>query len=777
VATRSTSGQKPQANPPALPKRELALARTARLFSADTVRPPARPSAPGASPNAAFDFRRVRVHSDGERPGEEPEAPESRPRQLGGPPGVIQRKCAGEGTCACESCAEKEARRLGAQRLAVGPVGDPSEREADEVARRILSTGGRPGIPPLPVTPVSRTPDRADASGGGEGIDGDPQGRRVGEAVAGRGRPLDPATRAFFESRFGHDFAAVRIHDDSPAHEAAVALQARAFTLGPHVAFQRGRYAPATTEGRQLLAHELTHVAQQGASAVRVQRAPVKDVPTELLIEGAHGGADPLVIYFRRGEATLDPTLDKAQLDKLEKVIKDHPTDVLTLNGSTSDDEEPNLAQARTAAVEAVLKQGRPKVIDKQNAPTGKTGQPIGTGQIEYRRVRSVEIVLPGQASKQPSCGGAKTESCKDAKYATREENFKKADARVQPLLKDAIEMTGDAAKKAEVQPVADSLFEPKADLSRVKKGLEEIQKQYGVYAKARACDNGCDNNCASATAYNVGVGQTAKMVLCRGLDRTSDVDFVAAVLIHETTHATEPLGTTKGHGAEDFAYVWERLFTELPKIDPARAWRNSDNWTWYVMKLGKVGIPSFLQQAKDDLDLLAEVERPLARKGLAQAQKWSSWVETWLSDAYQRISERTPGKKDYSGVWAPTIDALAKNFGVTPLRTGSKLNTPTRADQIKVAGVRDRIEGMRVDFAKPVKFGPGPLGVDSRWTPGTPTILTLSPGYFGLSDTGAGEEIVRAYIASRADVPAALRAAYVQLVVDIRDAYVAANP
>jgi hypothetical protein len=87
----------------------------------------------------------------------------------------------------------------------------------------------------------------------------------VRETVGSAGRPLDPATRAYFGARLGRGFGGVRVHTDARADESARALDAHAYTLGSHVVFARGRYAPETADGRRLLAHELAHVAQQGA--------------------------------------------------------------------------------------------------------------------------------------------------------------------------------------------------------------------------------------------------------------------------------------------------------------------------------------------------------------------------------------------------------------------------------------------------------------------------------------------------------------------------------
>ncbi len=77
------------------------------------------------------------------------------------------------------------------------------------------------------------------------------------------GQPLDPATRAFMEPRFGHDFSRVRVHTDARAVESAREVHALAYTVGPNVVFGADEYAPTTHRGRGLLAHELAHTIQQ----------------------------------------------------------------------------------------------------------------------------------------------------------------------------------------------------------------------------------------------------------------------------------------------------------------------------------------------------------------------------------------------------------------------------------------------------------------------------------------------------------------------------------
>ncbi len=85
----------------------------------------------------------------------------------------------------------------------------------------------------------------------------------VHEVLRSPGQPLDAGTRAFMEPRFGHDFGGVRVHTDARAAESARAVNALAYTVGRDVVFGTRQYAPETSEGRRLIAHELTHVVQQ----------------------------------------------------------------------------------------------------------------------------------------------------------------------------------------------------------------------------------------------------------------------------------------------------------------------------------------------------------------------------------------------------------------------------------------------------------------------------------------------------------------------------------
>ena len=124
--------------------------------------------------------------------------------------------------------------------------------------------------------------------------------KRITSLQQTRGQPLSPSERAFMEPRFGQDFSGVRIHTDARASEMARAVNARAFTVGRDVVFGAGQYQPRSSEGQQLLAHELTHVLQQGnktsppflnsenAETPQIFRTPINSIAEEQAHRIAH---------------------------------------------------------------------------------------------------------------------------------------------------------------------------------------------------------------------------------------------------------------------------------------------------------------------------------------------------------------------------------------------------------------------------------------------------------------------------------------------------------
>jgi hypothetical protein len=140
----------------------------------------------------------------------------------------------------------------------ISEPGDQAEREADQVARKI-SRGGACGGTCVGCSNAFIQRARAPA--------GDSADIATVASGIGPGRALEPAQRRFFEQRLGVPLERTRIHTDDAAAQSATAVGAHAYTVGSDVVFAPGQYAPDTAAGRELLAHELAHVAQHGDQA------------------------------------------------------------------------------------------------------------------------------------------------------------------------------------------------------------------------------------------------------------------------------------------------------------------------------------------------------------------------------------------------------------------------------------------------------------------------------------------------------------------------------
>jgi hypothetical protein len=139
------------------------------------------------------------------------------------------------------------------------------------------------------------------------------QSSLVSETLRGPGRPLDPATRAGFESSLAHDFRAVRVHTDARAASSAATLEAHAYTVGTDVVFGAGRYDPGSTAGRRLLAHELTHVRQQAGATPNGPLQVVDDPAAEAEADSSARAVSRMPLSVQR-QPRLPDLLPEARL-------------------------------------------------------------------------------------------------------------------------------------------------------------------------------------------------------------------------------------------------------------------------------------------------------------------------------------------------------------------------------------------------------------------------------------------------------------------------------
>lgn len=170
----------------------------------------------------------------------------------------------------CAECKQEQRKNLPVQpKLSVGGAGNQYEQEADSVADQVvdhLQTGKATSIqtkfePASPtITPlVMRQGDGAAAAS--------PHIEQGIQRTRGSGETMEPSVRRSMELAIGADFSGVRIHTSGEADSLNRSLNARAFTTGQDIFFKSGEYQPETPAGQKLLAHELTHVVQQGGAA------------------------------------------------------------------------------------------------------------------------------------------------------------------------------------------------------------------------------------------------------------------------------------------------------------------------------------------------------------------------------------------------------------------------------------------------------------------------------------------------------------------------------
>jgi hypothetical protein len=214
-------------------------------------------------------------------------------------------------------------------KLIVNAPGDRYEREADRVAEQVMRMPAPPreATPEAELSPVAMTPPGTEHSGDGSFAAGEDFAHRL-QASQGRGRPLPPSLRETFEARFGADFGGVRVHSDAGARQLSQAIQAQAFTRGSDIFLG----ASNSAADRRLLAHELTHVVQQGAAPLKAPTAPQRVTQPGIVARpggflgpgsvstgepGAAGARSPQLPQIARpgAEGTIQRKIEKGKLN------------------------------------------------------------------------------------------------------------------------------------------------------------------------------------------------------------------------------------------------------------------------------------------------------------------------------------------------------------------------------------------------------------------------------------------------------------------------------
>ena len=237
-------------------------------------------------------------------------------------------------------------------KLVVAAAQNRCEKEADRLADKVMrSWASLPGLRRDADEPVRPT---AAATGADP-----PSAFEADSSVASRlaarrgvGRPLPAAVQGRMEDAFGADFNTVRVHADTEAGELSAGLHARAFTWGRDIYFGSGAYDPASRSGQHLLAHELTHVVQQGGSsqAARWVEGRSRSTAAQRLVLQRQGedGAGHVLGGLRLPLTT--PAADRELLNELRERARRPPAVVPRAEPTTTLAEvEGHLAESRKA--------------------------------------------------------------------------------------------------------------------------------------------------------------------------------------------------------------------------------------------------------------------------------------------------------------------------------------------------------------------------------------------------------------------------------------------
>lgn len=200
--------------------------------------------------------------------------------------------------------------------LTVNSPNDEHEREADRVAQDVVAGIGtaEPSMARFDTMDVSdikkRQPGKPrNAPQQGSGVMAVPPAVAADiEQARGWGNPISAAVRGPLEQAFGTDFSAVRIHADDRSDDLGRSLHARAFATGRDIFFRHGEYKPNSLSGRQVLAHELTHVMQQAG----VEYFGSGQTIADMRISGGAGCSDVIQRLTPTEETEIKDTLEQS---------------------------------------------------------------------------------------------------------------------------------------------------------------------------------------------------------------------------------------------------------------------------------------------------------------------------------------------------------------------------------------------------------------------------------------------------------------------------------
>jgi hypothetical protein len=335
----------------------------------------------------------------------------------GYPQGPVLQRCVSNGNPGCGCGKEDDAERpdsphgdLLARAIADGPgdpgiaghrlshPGDPSERQAEAVARSITASPG------THLATGRGRPATASRAGDSRALGSVPP--RAGLPGLGSGRPLPVSDRAAFEASFGRDLSAVRVYTGQDAADLARHVHARAVTVGTDIAFDAGEFQPSSTGGRMLLAHELSHVLQQTVGLG--ETPPVRPMmqracaPTACPLVGEPvTGTNPV---WKQAEICMQEAYEAAHPASRRGISLGFNLDWVHLTGRSPAEKEALGCLRGNFTAKSGMYQGEPDIWDFANTTMYEITTPQ---QAAFKAGKlAAEVSLANALTAPPECGG-----------------------------------------------------------------------------------------------------------------------------------------------------------------------------------------------------------------------------------------------------------------------------------------------------------------------------------------------------------------------------------
>lgn len=679
---------------------------------------------------------------------------------IAGPSGILQRQCK---TCSqrtiagaeCEDCQKRKGRlqrycsRSGelsaVPTIAVEALRSPSQ-PLDSANRRLLASTFQPEFSQVQLSGV--------ATAGLQGLQLGTAGDRH-EQEADRMADWVMRSAAQPEQRLSQTAASsagisalsqVQIHTGPQAAAAAEAVNAWAYTVGHHIVFGQGQYAPGTPTGRRLLAHEAAHVVQQagGAIAMPPQRSPALSVdrpailrrtPDPFTVSGLYPNRadEPNVVFFDIAEPGVDDlppdmALDPAERAKIEAIAQamqaaTPPITTITIYGYASEEggsavNTPLIAR-RLQAVSNVLQGAGISAADITLVSSFSRSR----RQVDYRFWRCVEL-QPGNAASQRvgatgtsrvPCDPDQTSAVNDAK-TTAQDLIADTDGAL-PQLNRYI---ANPADEPGVGALLDSRFSDHSDTTAraVRDRIQAIHTTLGQIGGSISLVCGTEDEPSCRAGGGATANPTQVMVCPTFFGGYAAIQD--EILLHESAHAS-------GFRARDRAYRRERVIFFL---NTQQALDNAESLSLFVIQMN--GETPSIGPEQPDVATGCGANEQVAQEAIAWAQRWNTYAVFGTAQTY--------GDASREAYMAPYI---ARWFG--------------RSDRTALAGIYDRYRQMDEVFDRQLQVRcllPADPACSTTtpidWT--LPDAIAICPAFFTISDR---DRRIRAiYAALAIDMP-----------------------